>query len=72
MVVGWVVGWGEIEIKANSAQLELELGLSLTRNKIWKTVLKTMNGEQRVLRRAPEILHYIHISFTMVSKAPDI
>ena len=33
-VVGWLVGWlgggwGEIEIKANSAQLELELGLSL-------------------------------------------
>ena len=26
---GWVGGWGEIEIKANSAQLELELGLSL-------------------------------------------
>ena len=23
------IGWGEIEIKANSAQLELELGLSL-------------------------------------------
>jgi hypothetical protein len=28
-VVGWLGGWGEIEIKANSAQLELELGLSL-------------------------------------------
>ena len=26
---GWLGGWGEIEIKANSAQLELELGLSL-------------------------------------------
>ena len=28
-VGGWLGGWGEIEIKANSAQLELELGLSL-------------------------------------------
>ena len=28
-MVGWVVGWGGIEIKANSAQLKLELGLSL-------------------------------------------
>ena len=26
---GWVFGWGGIEIKANSAQLKLELGLSL-------------------------------------------
>ena len=26
---GWLGGWGGIEIKANSAQLELELGLSL-------------------------------------------
>ena len=25
------IGWGEIEIKANSAQLELELGLSLAK-----------------------------------------
>jgi hypothetical protein len=26
-----LVGWGEIEIKANSAQLKLELGLSLAK-----------------------------------------
>ena len=26
---GWLGGWGGIEIKANSAQLKLELGLSL-------------------------------------------
>jgi hypothetical protein len=33
-VVGWVVGWvGEIEMKTNSAQLELELGLSLAISK---------------------------------------
>ena len=30
-VGGWVVGWGEIEIKANSAQLKLELGLTLAK-----------------------------------------
>jgi hypothetical protein len=30
-VVGWLGGWGEIEIKANSAQLELEFGLSLAK-----------------------------------------
>jgi hypothetical protein len=31
VVGGWLGGWGEIEIKANSAQLELELGLSLAK-----------------------------------------
>jgi hypothetical protein len=31
-LVVWLVGWvGKIEIKANSAQLELELGLSLAK-----------------------------------------
>ena len=29
-----MVGWGEIEIKAKSAQLKLELGLSLAKNKL--------------------------------------
>ena len=29
--VGYVDGWSEIEIKANSAQLKLELGLSLAK-----------------------------------------
>ena len=28
-MVVWVVGWGEIKIKAYSAQLKMELGLSL-------------------------------------------
>ena len=33
-LVGWLGGWGGIEIKANSAQLELELGLRLAIKKI--------------------------------------
>ena len=33
---GYVVGgWGKSRIKLNSAQLELELGLSLAKFKIW-------------------------------------
>jgi hypothetical protein len=31
-VGGWLVGWDEIEITANSAQLELELGLSMAKH----------------------------------------
>ena len=37
-------GWSEIEIKANSAQLKLELGLSLAKMKMYK-VLHLVNIE---------------------------
>jgi hypothetical protein len=31
---GWVGGWREDEIKANSAQLKLEFGLSLAKSQL--------------------------------------
>jgi hypothetical protein len=39
-------GWGEIKIKANSAQLKLELGLSLA--KIHENILKSQEKYMKI------------------------
>jgi hypothetical protein len=45
-VVGWVVGWGKSKLKLNSAQLELELGLSLAKVKKVKKAKKVKKVKQ--------------------------
>jgi hypothetical protein len=64
-----VVGWGEIEIKATSAQLELELGLSLAKNSYHKyarqpfqlhAYMKALNIAQARLRSKLTSTRVIH------------